>query len=53
MRRQGRESAAGNLIPEADYPKTGYIEINELCLPWRYNGKVWGNNETCGWTFCG
>jgi hypothetical protein len=30
MRRQGRESAARNLIPETDYPKTGYYEEFEL-----------------------
>jgi hypothetical protein len=37
MRRQGRESAAGNLILESDYPKTGYYPTPELWLtsPWR------------------
>jgi hypothetical protein len=31
MRRQGRESAAHNLIPETDYPKTG-LKINSDLL---------------------
>jgi hypothetical protein len=33
MRRQGRESAAGNLIPKSDYPKTGYYSDFELSDP--------------------
>src|ERR1700730_17422259 len=32
MRRQGRESAAHNLILESDYPKTGYKKCPELSL---------------------
>jgi len=30
MGRRASESAAGNLIPKTDYPKTGYWVVNEL-----------------------
>ena len=33
MGRRASESAAGNLIPKTDYPKTGFISAVELCLP--------------------
>lgn len=57
MRRLSRESAAANLIPEKDYPKTGYYASFELSVRRRngeigmaWNEKYWDIISNLYWT---